>query len=523
MAKVNEKRGNASPTETPVASLELEQGINASGHQQELQRNFGFFAIVGLALTSGNTWLAFGGSIAIAIYNGGSPGVIWEFVVVSVLYWFVAASIAELASAMPSAGGVYHWATVTGGKRHGRWIGFFAGWWNCLAWNFGLASCLQIAANQLTSMYAVTHPDYEIEHWHIFLTYILLTVILGSITLFANSALPRIEQAGLFFLLAGVFISIIVCAIMPGTTGNGYATSSSVWTEWVNLTGYSSDGLVFLAGMLNGAFAVGTPDITSHMAEEIPNPSRNLPRAILLQYVAGFITAFTYSIAILYAITDFDAVFDQPYPFTLTEIYVQATGSTAGATGLLVVVFIPSFIATAGVWLTASRTLWTLARDDATPCSSWLGKVNQRTKNPFNAVLACGGFSVVLGCIYMGSEAAFMAFIGSFAVLGFLSYISAILPHLLSGRKSVVPGHWSMGKYGTAVNIVACLFIATFTVIFCFPFALPIDPAETMNWTSVLVGGCTIFMAITWMFKRKGYQGPKYIPITAAALEKDAV
>jgi choline transport protein len=37
--------------------------INASGHKQELERNFGFINICGLALTSGNTWIALGGSI----------------------------------------------------------------------------------------------------------------------------------------------------------------------------------------------------------------------------------------------------------------------------------------------------------------------------------------------------------------------------------------------------------------------------------------------------------------------------
>lgn len=222
----------------------------------------------------------------VAIYNGGSPGVIYEFIVVSVLYWSVAASIAELASAMPSAGGgacripghrrtlaniltVYHWASVTAG-RHGRWVGFFAGWWNFFAWIFGLASTVQILSAQLTSMYAISHPGFVTERWHIFVTYVIATWVVTAVVLFANRAMPRIEQAGLFFLLAGVVISIIVCAVMPGITGNGYATSPSVWKEWVNSTGYSSDGFVFLAGMLNGAFAVGTPDITSHMAEEIP-------------------------------------------------------------------------------------------------------------------------------------------------------------------------------------------------------------------------------------------------------------
>ena len=72
--------------------------INASGHIQELDRNFRLINICGLAITSGNTWIALGGSIVnfsphsgkllgaksahdaqvVAIYNGGPPGVLYE-------------------------------------------------------------------------------------------------------------------------------------------------------------------------------------------------------------------------------------------------------------------------------------------------------------------------------------------------------------------------------------------------------------------------------------------------------------
>jgi choline transport protein len=58
----------------------------------------------------------------------GSPGVIYEFIAVSVFYWIVAACIAELASAIPSSGGVYHFASVTPGKKWGRVVGFYAGY-----------------------------------------------------------------------------------------------------------------------------------------------------------------------------------------------------------------------------------------------------------------------------------------------------------------------------------------------------------------------------------------------------------
>lgn len=93
-----------------------------------------------------------------------------------------------------------------------------------------------------------------------------------------------------------VSITIVVCAVMPSRTG--HASHSFVWKDWTNDTGYSSNGFVFLAGMLNGAYAVGTPDCVSHLAEEIPNPKRNIPLAIGAQMSIGFITALAYTIAI---------------------------------------------------------------------------------------------------------------------------------------------------------------------------------------------------------------------------------
>lgn len=37
--------------------------INASGHRQELDRNFSLLSICAVAVTTGNTWIAQGGSV----------------------------------------------------------------------------------------------------------------------------------------------------------------------------------------------------------------------------------------------------------------------------------------------------------------------------------------------------------------------------------------------------------------------------------------------------------------------------
>ncbi|KAL8703706.1 MAG: hypothetical protein Q9201_003107 [Fulgogasparrea decipioides] len=447
--------------------------INASGHRQQLDRNFGIVSIICYAITAGN---------------------------------------------------LYHWATITGGK-YGRVTGFFAGWWNFLGWLLALASVCQIVGAQTVSMYAAFHPDFVAQQWHVFVSFLTITWISCATVLLANRLLPMCESLGGFFTITGVFISIIVCAAMPSVNGKGHASNRFVWRDWVNSTGYSSNGFVFLLGMLNGAFAVGTPDITTHLAEEIPKPSINIPKAILAQFIIGFSTTFFYVISIFYGITDLDTVLEEATRyFPLAPIYRQATGSAGGTLGLLILSFLPLFIACIGLYLTASRTFWTLARDNATPFSRFFRQVSPYYRTPANAILLCAVLCTLLGCIYVGSKTAFSAFVGSFVVLTTLSYLTAILPLLLHKRANITPGwFWMQGATGFIVNGVSVAYIVVFIVIFCFPFALPTD-AATMNYNSLITGGLTLFVAAVWVWRRKDYVGPQQVRLADNdMLAKDAV
>ncbi|KAL1978113.1 hypothetical protein VTN31DRAFT_972 [Thermomyces dupontii] len=507
--------------EAPVPEDHRSEEVNASGHKQELERNFNLLSICAIAVTTGNTWIAQGGSVTINIANGGPAGVIYEFIAVSACYWLVAASIAELASAIPSASGVYHWASVTAGK-YGRICGWFAGYWNTLAWVFGAASMASIIGNQTVSMYALMHPDFEPKAWHAFLGMIFAAWICCATVLFANRLLPTIGNIGAFLIVGGVLVSIIVCAVMPYVNGVGHASDEFVWRSWSSDIGYTSQAFVFVLGMLNGAYSVGTCDLTSHLAEEIPKPSRNIPKAVLAQVGVGFFTGFLYMIAMFYSIQDLDAILNSVIAFPLAEIYRQATGSRGGALGLLIVAFLPTVITCIGCFITAGRTLWTLARDNATPFATWIGKVDKKMHNPFNATLVCGVLITVLACIYVGSTTAFNAFVGSYVQLSTLSYLAAILPHLLSGRSSVQPGYfWMKGPIGFIVNALSCIYIMAFIVIFCFPYALPTD-AQSMNYTSLITGGLTLFVVAWWFVRRKDYIGPRVVALDSVKLAADA-
>ena len=136
-------------------------------------------------------------------------------------------------------------------------------------------------------------------------------------------------------------------------------------------------------------------NLCSHLAEEIPYPGKNVPLAIGIQYVIGFLTCFCYIIAILYAINDYNALFDSPFP--IAAIYRQATGSESGTIGLLCLLLFCIGICMVGVYITAGRTIWTLARDNATPFPKFFSHVSPKLGMPVNATILCGCIVTVLG------------------------------------------------------------------------------------------------------------------------------
>ncbi|KAJ7798090.1 choline transport protein [Mycena olivaceomarginata] len=437
-------------------------------------------------VTSGevdNAWVALGGSITVAVANGGAPGIIYEFLASSVYYGFVAMSIAELASSIPSAGGVYHWSSVAGGK-YGRVLGFFTGLINFYGWLFGLASGVLIPANVVVQMYVVFHPDVLVQPWHIFVVFVLINWIC-CLTI------------GLFMIIVGGLVTIIVLAMGRGGLG----------------------GVAFLTGMLNGAFAIGTPDSVTHMAEELPHPRTDLPKAIAAQILLG--AGLVYAVALMFSITDLDAVLNSNGSFPLAVVYAQATGNKAGTFGLLLIVLLSIMIAVFGGFITTGRVYWALARDNVTPFSSFFSQASALLSCPVPATLFCAILTTALGAVQLGSKTALADLGGSFIILSTTSYVMAILPHILSGRKNVPQGPFWMGRAGFFVNTISVLLIVFTNVIFCLPYALPAT-VPAMNYNSVILIGCVALTTFWWIIHgRTQYPGPRLPHLDAAGHKID--
>jgi choline transport protein len=232
----------------------------------------------------------------------------------------------------------------------------------------------------------------------------------------------------------------------------------------------------------------------------------------MIQLLTAFTTSFIYLIALFYSIQDLDAVFNTNVGyFPTAEIYRQATGSTTGAIGLIAVLFLATFPTLIGTFVTGGRMWWSLARDNATPFSDYFAQVHPTLNCPVRATVAMSALVTCIGCIYVGSTTAFQALISSFIVLSTLSYFGAILPHVLTGRRNIVPGPFYMGKtLGMVVNILSLVYIIVTVIFFCFPFIMPAS-VQNMNYTSVITVGLMALTALWWFVRgRTEYRGPHY-------------
>ncbi|KAF9885837.1 hypothetical protein FE257_012309 [Aspergillus nanangensis] len=479
----------------------------ALGHKQELARNFDLVSLTSLGIVIANSWASTGGTIVAALENGGPMAVLYGLVLVSIFYALISASLAELASSIPSAGGVYHWSSVLS-QKHGQVVGFFTGYLNACAWLLSACSVGSMLGNEVIAMYILQNPDTQWHRWQVFVTFQLLIWICCGIVCFGNRWIPLINRVALAFSMVGLAVTIAVLAIMP----KNHASNSSVWTSYTNNTGGWPDGICFLTGLINAAFAVGVPDCISHLSEEVPHPELRVPQGIMLQLLTSFLTSFVYLVALFYSIQDLDAISHSRISFFPTaEIYRQATGSNAGAIGLVAVLFLATFPTLIGTFVTGGRMWWSLARDNATPCAAYFSHVDSKCKSPFRATFAMAAMVSGLGFIYIASTTAFQALVSSYIVLSTLSYLGAILPHLLTGRKNIVPGPFYLGQQlGFLVNVSTVAYISVTVVFFCFPLVLPVTAAN-MNYTSVIIVGLVTLTAVWWAFRgRRDYRGPQY-------------
>lgn len=234
--------------------------------------------------------------------------------------------------------------------------------------------------------------------------------------------------------------------------------------------------------MINANYAFACLDCATHLAEELPRPERAIPFAILGTIVIGSVTAWTFSIALFFSISDLDAITGTSTLVPVLELFYQALGSKAGA------IVLEALVIATGIWcLVASHTwqtrlCWSFARDGGIPFSNVFARVEKgRGDVPLAAHGLCWFIVSALGLLYLGSSTAFNSMVIACIVLPYVSYSIPVICLLIKGRDNVKKGPFWMGKFGLFSNVILLVWTLFTLVMYSFPVYYPAKPGSTVS------------------------------------------
>lgn len=270
-------------------------------------------------------------------------------------------------------------------------------------------------------------------------------------------------------------------------------------------------GWAFFVGLLSAAYTLTGYGMVAAMCEEVQNPHREVPKAIVLSVVAAGVTGLFYLIPVLFVLPPVELLLAVSNGQPIGLLFKTVTGSPSGGFGLLFLILGIQLFAGIGALTAASRCTYAFARDGAIPGSRLWCRVSKTLDVPLWGIILSFIVDCLLGLIYFGSEAAFNSFTGVATICLSTSYGMPILISVVRRRRLVKNSSFSLGKFGYAINIVAVSWIALAVALFCMPVSLPVDPS-TMNYASVVFAGFAS-ISVAWYFirARKEFTGPPVV------------
>ncbi|GAM88167.1 hypothetical protein ANO11243_061980 [Dothideomycetidae sp. 11243] len=493
---------SSSMAEETLSADELQ--LRAQGHKGELPRQFGAFATLSLAFSMTNSWVGYSAVFATPLLSGGGPTMVFGLLAAMVACSLITAGLAELASAFPTSGGQYHYAFMVSSPSTRASTAFTVGWLSVVAWCLTAASACIYCAQLIVNLAAFDHLDYLPTQWQVYLIYVLLCVAAAGLVTYCPRQIPQAEQ---IFFLASVlgFVAFFIAVLAASPSKQ---SAEIVFTKWDNQTGWN-DGVAFMLGVGTCMYTFLATDGAAHVAEEMPNPGRGVPRAMGLTMLIGIITSLLWALAFMFSVNDFDTIASSPLPI-LVVLY-QAFDSTAGTLFCGAWILFVYFGATIACFVTAGRLTWAFARDNGLPYSTFFARTHPTLQVPANATFATLVFCVLYGLIYIGSTTAFNSFI-SLSILGLnVTYTIPQAIAVFRGRDKVLPAdrYLNLGPvFGPVCNVFSTAWMCLYTVLFCFPNFVP-PTLQDMNYLSVVVVGVCVFVLLLWFVrKRKTFVGP---------------
>jgi amino acid transporter len=495
-----------------------EQRLAELGYKQELHRGWSSFSnfaisfsiicvLAGCFTTYGQAW-NFGGPIAISI---GWP-------VICLLIMCVALSMAELASAYPTAGGIYYWASKLGGP---GW-GWFTGWFNLVGLIAVVASVDYAAATfmqALLGLYEVnfifnfTSTNVKYVAHVIFALMIVILIVGGLVNVFSSQLLALFNRFSVWWNVIGVAAIVVILIAVP----SHHQSASFVFSEKINNSGFSESMFWFYVlpiGFLLTMYTITGYDASAHLSEEThgaaDSAAKGVWRSVFYSAVIGWIVL----LAITFAATDPEALKGKA---NALPVFTTALTSSAAKAVILISTVGQLFCGVACL-TSASRMSFAFSRDGAIPGHNlWRRLSSKRT--PTWSVLFVTMFAIIVTIpAYFPNKAgepiAFLA-VTTLSTVGL--YIAYTIPVYLRWRMrdKFVPGPWTLGKKYKWINLIAIVWVALYTIIGSLPFhPEAVFFKSGFNWSAVnyaplvligIIGAVTIWW---YASAKRTFKGP---------------
>lgn len=495
-----------------------ERRLNELGYKQDLERSLSGFSNFAISFSIVSILTGGLASYGIGLQNGGPITMAWGWPLVSVMVLFVGMAMAELASAYPTSGGLYWFASRLGRPAHG----WFTGWFNLVGQIAVTAAIDYGAAIFVTAVLEVLGVGLGTDRNTIFYVFTAILILHALMNVLGPHLVTRINMVSAWWHVAGVAVFVIVLAF----ASDSHQSFSFVFTSTVDNSGVGFGGVTFsfLLGLLHAQYTFTGYDASAHMSEETHNASTAVAKGIINTILVSAVFGYVLILAVTFAIPDsaqatLDATAKAGLPSPV--IYILDTQLSGFLSGLLLIIAATAqlFCGYASV-TAASRMLYAFSRDGAVPGSRLWQRLTHR-RVPANAVVLVVVFAWILliPSLIVAKDKAGVAYSAatSIAVIGlYISYAIPIWLRLQHGDRFET-GDWSLGRWYRPVGIVALLWTAFICLLFIIPAAdagLPWNDAFT--WSSVNFAPLTVVavlgtVGIWWAVSaRKWFTGPKH-------------
>jgi len=476
------------------------------GYKQEFERKWSGFHNFAISFSIISILSGCFTTFAQAWNNGGPVAISVGWPIIAGLIMLIGLTMAELVSAMPTAGGIYYWALNLGKPIHG-WV---TGWLNLIGLITVTAGVDYGFANFFTFTASLYSKSFDPGNLHtIFLIFAITLVIHIAMNIWGAKIIHQLQGINVWVHVFGVAAIIVILILIP----SHHQSSHWVFTHQINNSGFSNHAFwiyVLPLGFLLTQYTITGFDASAHVSEETGQAGKaaaqGLWKSIAYSAVAGWILLLSF----LYASTD-EAAITKGGGFVAT-IFTTAV-SSGWAKSILIITCLGQFFCGMSCITAGSRMLFAFSRDRAVPGHKIWTKVD-KNRNPSNAAFGLGIAALIVTIPALWSAVAFFA-VTSMAVIGLFG--SFAIPIWLRWRKgdAFKQGEWNLGKKWKWMAPLAVLEIVVVSVY----FIMPTTPAgvpwgksfdiKAANYTPVtfvvVLGGALLWWVLG---AKKHFKGP---------------